>query len=141
MRAMTMSRSVAAVAMLALAAACANDPTGISDPNTSTNAGAMSLAPATSTLQPGQSLALRVSQVDAFGRIDRTPVIKWMSSNPAVATVSGAGLVRAIKEGDVKITAEGAGQSRSSTSQVLRPTPIQEVRTLRPNMEPWDLKR
>jgi uncharacterized protein YjdB len=141
MRTTTMSRTFALVAVLAFAGACANDPTGISDPSIPTNPGAMSLTPATSTIQPGQLLVLRVGLVDDFGHIVREPVIKWMSSNPAVATVSGGGVVRAVAEGGATITADIGGKTRVATVNVLRLAAQPEIRPLRPNLEPWRRNR
>ena len=141
MRTTTMSRTVALVAVLAFAGACADDPTGIPDPSTPANSGAMSLTPTTSAIQPGQQLVLRVGLVDDFGHAVREPVIKWMSSNPAVATVSGAGVVRGVAQGGATITADIGGKTRSATVQVLHLAPQPEIGPLRPNMEPWNRNR
>lgn len=135
MRAITMSRIVAAVAILALAGAC-NDPTSNSDPAPD-DPSTLSLVPGNATIQPGQVLILRVRMIDRFG-ISQGAAVRWMSSNPAVATVSAAGAVSALAEGQVQITASVGRESRVSTVRVLpAAAPKPELRPIRPNLEPW----
>lgn len=135
MRAITMSRIVAAVAILALAGAC-SDPTGSSSDPTSDAPGTLSLVPGNATIQPGYVLVLRVRMIDRFG-ISQGAAIRWMSSNPAVATVSAAGAVTGLAEGQVQITASVGRESRVSTVRVLPAAPKPELRPVRPNLEPW----
>lgn len=72
----------------------------------------VSLNVASSTLSIGETFQLvaAVSPVDASN-----PAVKWMSGNPAVATVSAAGLVTAIASGttSVKASTEDGGHTAS----------------------------
>lgn len=59
----------------------------------------------------GQTVPLQVDAMIAGEGLDRT-ALTWMSSNPAVATVDGSGLVTAVSTGRVWITAE-AGRAQA----------------------------
>jgi hypothetical protein len=144
MRVITMSRAVAAIAVLALTGGCSDDPTGpplppLPDPSF----GSMAVLPQSATIEPGQVLALRVSLIDEFGHQVEGAPIKWMSSNPSVASVTAGGQVRGLSVGHTVITAEAITmtgmKSQSSTIQVLRPVPRPEIDLKRPNIEPWKL--
>jgi Bacterial Ig-like domain (group 2) len=137
MRATAMSRIVAVTAMLALAGACSDDPTGPPVDPPPEAPGTLSLAPENATLLLGRVLVLRVRLIDEFGNISQGTGIRWMSSDPAVATVSAAGVVRGIAAGEVRITAMAGTKSRVSTIQVVIPAAPKPE--LRPNLEPWRL--
>lgn len=135
MRATAMSRIVAVAAMLALAGACSDDPTAPLLPQPPEAPGTLSLAPENATLLLGRILVLRVRLIDEYGNISQGTAIRWMSSDPTVATVSAAGVVRGIAAGQVQITAMAGTKSRVATIQVVPPAaPNPE---LRPNVEPW----
>lgn len=135
-----LSRAVAAIAALALAGGCSNDPTGPSGPPT-LGVGSMAVLPQSATIEPGQVLSLRVSLIDEFGHQVEGAAIRWMSSNPSVASVTAGGQVRGLDVGQATITAEvftmTGVKSQASTIQVLRPAPRPEIGPRRPNMEPW----
>ncbi len=89
---------------------------------------ALELAPSTPTRTVGQTL-----QMTAFGRIlgtdrrdDVTSLAGWTSSNLAVATISGSGLVTALAPGTTTITAVVCGVSLyaafGSTTLTVTPT-------------------
>ena len=65
----------------------------------------LALAPASVTLQPGDSVTLLASATDSSGVGLPTPPLAWSTDNPAVATVSPGGLVRAVGNGAATITA------------------------------------
>src|SRR5688500_10257610 len=105
MRAIPVSRTVAAFVALALAGACSEDPISPTDPpELSSAAGTMSVAPQNATILSGSVLQIRAQVVDGMGYVDRGVAFKWMTSNPAVATVSAAGAVTGLAEGHAVIT-------------------------------------
>ena len=70
------------------------------------------------TLAPGESVQLSAALQKRKGKTLATAT-SWSSSNTAVATVSGAGLVTAIAAGTTKITASNNLASESATILVL----------------------
>jgi hypothetical protein len=142
MRVITLSRAVAAIAALALTGGCSDDPAGPSK-EPALGVGSMAVLPQGATIEPGQVLALRVSLIDEFGHQVEGAPIKWMSSNPSVASVTAGGQVRGLSVGYTTITAEAITmtgiKSQASTIQVLRPVPRPEIDLKRPNIEPWKL--
>jgi hypothetical protein len=77
-------------------------------PTPSTAVELVTVAPANVRLLPGGQVALSATPRNA----DRNPLdrpVTWTSSDPAVATVSPAGLVSAVAAGSVLITAESDG--------------------------------
>lgn len=81
----------------------------------------VSVAPATGTIAPGKTLQLEATTRDASGvaLIDRD--ISWSSSRERVATVSAAGLVTGVADGEATITATSEGESGSAAVSVLTP--------------------
>ena len=68
---------------------------------------------ASSTIQVGQTTQASVTMKDRRGRpISRT--VTWSSSDPAVATISGSGLVTAVKAGSANIIASSSGVTGSA---------------------------
>ena len=64
-------------------------------------------------IQRGGSIGLSAVVQDKRGRpLDRE--VRWMSSNPQVATVSEAGIVQATGRGEVRVTAQAEGVSGSA---------------------------
>jgi hypothetical protein len=143
MRVITMSRAVAAIAVLALTGGCSDDPAGPGEGPT-LGVGSMAVLPQSATIEPGQILVLRVSLIDEFGHQVEGAATKWMSSNPSVASVTAGGQVRGLSVGHTVITAEAITmtgvKTQVSTIQVLRPVPKPEIGPKRPNMEPWKLR-
>ena len=82
----------------------------------------------TSELQFGDSAQFSAVPFDAFGIALDGRGVAWSSSNPAVATVSSAGWVRALSAGSAIITATSEGVSASHTVDVMHfiigPAPI-----------------
>ena len=75
-----------------------------SDPTQPAEIISVTLAPPSAALNIGASLPLAPTVLDAGGQTVST-VLTWASSNPAIADVSGSGLVTAFASGDVVITA------------------------------------
>lgn len=78
----------------------------------------LTIAVATS-LTVGTTAQASVTVVDAYGDTIQSPVVTWGSSNPAVASVSGSGLVSALVAGQTTIGAayQGFGGSAVVTVQ------------------------
>jgi hypothetical protein len=78
-------------------------------------------------LSPGQTTQLTATTLDAQQRVLTGRPITWSSTNQAVATVSGAGLVTAVAVGGpVTIIASSEGQDGSATVTVV-PPPVATV--------------
>jgi len=82
----------------------------------------VSVSPATTALTPGAVAPLVATPRDASGAPLTGRAVTWTSSNLAVATVSGAGLVTAVAVGGpVTITATSEGQSATAAVSVVAP--------------------
>lgn len=83
----------------------------------------VSVSPASPSLTPGAVIQLSATARDAAGNTLTGRVISWSTSNNAVATVSGAGLVTAVSVGGpVTITATSEGQTGTAAVTVVAPT-------------------
>jgi len=78
----------------------------------------VTVAPATPSIQAGQTVQLTVTLKDASGNPLTGRTIGWATSNTAVATVSGTGLVSGVAAGGATITATSEGKSGSSAITV-----------------------
>src|SRR5206468_782815 len=76
------------------------------------------VSPATTSRQVGQTVQLTSTPKDAGGNALTGRVVTWGSSNPAVATVNGSGLVTGMAAGPATITATSEGQSGSAALTV-----------------------
>ena len=90
--------------------------------------------PLTSTLVPGTSVQLNARASSADGTLLSGRTVAWSSSNTAVASVSGTGLLQAVAPGTATISAssEGQGTTLGITVQSLPPT----VSSISPNSAP-----
>jgi uncharacterized protein YjdB len=81
------------------------------------------LWPREMTLAPGQKLAIRTRLTGTSGATlaDRTP--RFVSSNPAVASVASDGIVTTVAPGVATITASSGGQAAMLPLTILAPTP------------------
>ncbi|HJQ10494.1 MAG TPA: Ig-like domain-containing protein [Gemmatimonadaceae bacterium] len=84
----------------------------------------VSVSPTTANLQVGGTVQLSAVTRDANNNVLTGRVIAWSSSNSAVSTVSGSGLVTAIASGSATITASSEGRSGSSSITVSTPAPV-----------------
>jgi DNA/RNA endonuclease G (NUC1) len=101
--------------------ACNDDGVEPPDPEVAS----VTVSPASATVAVGSSVSLSASALDASS----TPIggvpFSWNSSNPAVATVSGTGVVTALAEGDTVVSATApnniAGTSAIHVTAVTQP--------------------
>src|SRR2546421_254369 len=78
----------------------------------------VSVSPATASVQTGQTVQLTATPKDASGAALSGRAVTWASSNAAVATVSGTGLVTGVAAGSATITATSEGKSGTSALTV-----------------------
>jgi uncharacterized protein YjdB len=122
MRGIAVSRTVAALAALALTGACSDGSDGITSPapDFSTAPGTLSLVPRTATIEPGEVMFLQARLAEQVVRISEGTAFFWKTSNPAVATISVTGEVRGMGEGHAVISVSAGGKSALSTIHVVR---------------------
>ena len=87
----------------------------------------VSVSPASATLRIGQTVQLTATPKDANGNPLTGRTITWGSSNTAVATVTGSGLVTGVVAGSATITATREGQSGAEAITVPAPAPVASV--------------
>ena len=93
----------------------------------------VTVSPASVSLQMGQSSQLTATPKDANGNPLTGRAITWSSSNTAIATVSGSGLVTGVAGGGpVTITATSEGQS-GSASVTVTTVPVASVTVTPPS--------
>jgi uncharacterized protein YjdB len=80
----------------------------------------VAVTPETSLLTVGDSLRLVAATRDAGGAPLVGRVVAWSSDAPAIATVSTAGVVRALSAGLVRVTALSEGRTGSATITATR---------------------
>jgi hypothetical protein len=119
MRAITLSRILAAAAGLALVSACSDDPTGPSPSVREPSRGRMTVTPASATITAGQTLVLEAEMTTPTGDRFQPAGIIWKSSNDAIALVSPRGEVLGTREGQVTISATFGDETRASNIRVL----------------------
>ena len=83
----------------------------------------IAVSPATSTLAAGESIQAGAVAKDAQGAPVAGTSFTWTTSNAAVATVSGSGLVSAVGAGSATISAAASGVTGSMAVTVLPPAP------------------
>lgn len=76
------------------------------------------VSPSSSALTVGSTVQLTAAPRDASGNTLGDRPVSWSSSDPGVATVSGTGLVTALRPGATTITASSEGKSGSATVTV-----------------------
>lgn len=80
--------------------------------------GSVTIAPTTASLTIGQSATLTATVKDANGAIVTDRPVTWTTSNAAVASVTQAGVVKALAAGTAIISATSDGNSGSATVTV-----------------------
>jgi uncharacterized protein YjdB len=120
----TVKRLLAVVAVLVMA--CTRDKATAPEA-----VGRVSITPATSSVEYGQTVQLAATVAGASGAVLTSRAITWSSSNEAVATVSTAGVVTAgaVRGGTaetVVITATSEGKS-GSTTLAIQPIAVATV--------------
>jgi uncharacterized protein YjdB len=78
----------------------------------------VTVSPATANVVVGQTTQLTATPKDASGAALPSRVVTWASTNSAVATVNGSGLVTAVAAGTATMTATSEGQSGTAAITV-----------------------
>src|SRR5882762_2611836 len=86
----------------------------------------VAVSPASPSLQIGQAMQLAATPQDAGGTALSGRAVTWATSNTAVATVSGSGLVTGVTAGTATITATSEGKNGSATVTVTN-VPVASV--------------
>src|SRR5439155_1043958 len=86
----------------------------------------VTVSPAPASVPVGQTVQLTATPRDASGNPLSGRPVSWGSSNTAVATVSGSGVVTGVTAGAATITATSEGQSGTATITVT-PVPVASV--------------
>lgn len=110
MRTRVLASIAALVAVLLALAACGEDTTG---PDGPPHVDGVVVIPDSLQMPVGAQETLSV-EVRTFGTSDTT--VFWQSTNTAVATVNGAGVVTAIAPGEARIIATSSFDSTTSGS-------------------------
>src|SRR5437660_9977042 len=123
----TRTRCLTALALFLLPA-CGNDSTAPRQPAVAS----VAVAPTTSSLTVGDTVRLAATVKDASGNVLSDRVVTWASGNPAVATVSGTGLVTGVQANaqQVMITATSETVSGSAGVTVTAPVPTVSFATI-----------
>src|SRR6184192_7045 len=83
----------------------------------------VAVSPASASVQVGQTVQLAATPRDANGNPLSGRAVSWASSNTAVATVSGSGLVTGVTAGSATITATSEAKTGTSAITVTAPPP------------------
>ena len=108
-----MKRFFLLVAAVALAA-CKDSPVEPAPPTASV----IAVTTPQTVLVVGSTVALTATVYDQAGKKITNAVVQWRSLTPAVATVSGSGVVTGISTGQATIEAESSGRTASITLTV-----------------------
>jgi len=87
---------------------------------------AVSVSPASASVQPGQTLQLTATTWDSAGNVLTGRTVSWSSSNSNAATVSRTGLVSGVTAGSATITATSEGKSGTAAVTVTN-APVASV--------------
>src|SRR5688500_1298090 len=109
------SRKISLVALLCTALAACDLGTGNS------NEGTIAVSPGSLDLDAiGAKDTLTAEVRDGEGRVQTGATVTWSSSNNAVVTISAAGVVTAVANGDANITAASSALSRTIAVRVAQ---------------------
>lgn len=78
------------------------------------------------TMTPGQTSQLSVTLNDGAGNVLTGRAVTYMSSDPAIATVNGSGLVTAVAQGTAQIDVASEGV-KASVPVTVTPVPIASI--------------
>lgn len=84
------------------------------------------------TMNPGQTSQLSVTLNDGAGNVLQGRTVTYTSSDPAIATVNGSGLVTAVAQGTAQIDVASEGE-KGSVAVTVNPVPIASI-TIVPNV-------
>jgi hypothetical protein len=83
-----------------------------------TGSGLLEVTPSSATVVEGGTVQLTGAVKDSGGNVVPNVTFTWSSSNPAVATVSGAGLVSGVSEGSAVVIVSGGGYADTAAVSV-----------------------
>lgn len=118
-----LSRSLLASGLVLLLVGCGGGDKG---PTAPAPVASVAIAPSNTTLLSGQSQQLTATTLAANGATLSGRAVAWNSSNPAVGTVSGTGLLSVTAAGATTITATSEGKAGTATITVI-PVPVSSV--------------
>ncbi|MDQ2664785.1 MAG: Ig-like domain-containing protein, partial [Gemmatimonadota bacterium] len=113
---MRTKKSLVFAVLLALACNSATGP----DAGSTRGVATVRINPASSTLMIGAQLPLQVTVEDALGQAIGTAAVVWTVRDPAVVSVSSAGVVTALALGTTQVAANVDGKSAVATVSVQR---------------------
>jgi len=88
---------------------------------TSVPVASVAVSPASASVAVGQTVQLAATPKDASGNPLTGRVVTWATSNAAVATVNGSGLVTGVAAGSATITATSEGKNGTAAITVTAP--------------------
>ena len=100
--------------LVATAAACDKGAT-----DSGPQVGSVSLSVDSRTIGVGQEVTLGASVLDANKSVITDARLRWESLNPAIASVTGAGVVRGNAEGSTKVVVSAGQQADTATINVV----------------------
>lgn len=120
------ARSAGVRRLLTIAFAAAATACGSSTSPNNGSVSAVDVSPDTDSVRVGATLALHATVMGPGGQVLSGEHVFWNTSNPSVATVSGAGVVTGVGTGHAQIAASAGGQSGLADITVL-PPPVASV--------------
>src|SRR2546426_6689813 len=81
-------------------------------------------SPASASVPVGQAVQLSAVTKDSAGTVLTGRTVTWASSNGAIASVNGSGLVTGVAVGAATITATSEGKSGAGAITVTPPPPV-----------------
>lgn len=87
----------------------------------------LAIEPASASVQVAATVQLQIIARDAAGNVLPGRTVTLASSNPGVATVSGAGVVTGVSIGSAQITATAEGKTATATISVVAPPALTRV--------------
>jgi uncharacterized protein YjdB len=110
--------------MMVVAVGCGDDMTDDGTEQGNKTVSDLDITPDTASMKKGETLQYKLKATYSDGTEDadvsRAPDVEWVTSDAKVATVSASGLVTAVEEGTVTITAK-LGDADESESLVVMP--------------------
>lgn len=106
-------RALPLALVIAVAAACGDDPSGPPP------VGAVQVAAAADSVIVGETLQLSASVRDRSGAELTGRAVEWSSDNPGVARVDASGAITAVSAGSATISARSEGQVGSTAVRVV----------------------
>jgi hypothetical protein len=100
--------------------------------------GALTVTPATATVQPGGTQQYTATVTDLHGNVIISP-ISWSSGAPSIATVSASGLATGVASGTATITATSGGLSGTAQLVVDQPLHRWTVMNAPTDQGNWDV--